>query len=101
MTSSSANINEQQTFLQVVNYGLAGHYYVHMDAKQDTFERILTFLIYLSDVEMGGNTIFPNVGISVSPQKNMALLWYNYNPAHELDILTEHAGCPVLKGQKW
>ncbi|XP_055898850.1 prolyl 4-hydroxylase subunit alpha-2-like isoform X2 [Biomphalaria glabrata] len=54
---------------QVVNYGLAGHYYVHMDAKQDTFERILTFLIYLSDVEMGGNTIFPNVGISVSPQK--------------------------------
>ncbi|KAK0063544.1 prolyl 4-hydroxylase subunit alpha-3 [Biomphalaria pfeifferi] len=98
---NASRIDYSADAYQVVNYGLAGHYYVHLDAKEDIFERIMTFLIYLSDVEMGGATIFPKVGISVSPQKNMALLWYNYSPAHELDILTEHAGCPVLKGQKW
>ena len=31
----------------------------------------------------------------------MALFWYNVNPNLELDPLTLHAGCPVLKGHKW
>ncbi|XP_012944443.1 prolyl 4-hydroxylase subunit alpha-3 [Aplysia californica] len=95
---------------QVVNYGLGGHYEVHMDPfdkpsdrpeLQGSGERIATFLIYLSDVQRGGSTVFTRAGVSVAPVKNMALLWYNFTPALKRDDLTEHAGCPVLIGQKW
>ncbi|XP_059173651.1 prolyl 4-hydroxylase subunit alpha-3-like [Physella acuta] len=95
---------------QVVNYGLGGHYEVHMDPfdipptqpeLKDSGERIATFLIYLSDVQRGGSTVFTRAGIAVAPVKNMALLWYNYDPAHQRDDMTHHAGCPVLFGQKW
>ena len=37
--------------------------------------RILTFFLYLSDVEEGGETAFPMLGISVKPKKGKALLW--------------------------
>ncbi|KAK7504596.1 hypothetical protein BaRGS_00004082, partial [Batillaria attramentaria] len=43
-------------------------------------ERIATFLIYMSDVEKGGYTVFLRSGISVAPLKGMALFWYNYEP---------------------
>nr|KAI8737383.1 prolyl 4-hydroxylase subunit alpha-3 [Biomphalaria glabrata] len=95
---------------QVVNYGLGGHYEVHMDPfdaapeqgeLQYSGERIATFLIYLSNVQRGGSTVFTRVGVAVAPKKNMALFWYNFDPAHQKDDLTHHAGCPVLIGQKW
>lgn len=95
---------------QVVNYGLGGHYDVHMDTfdkpPEDVLlnrsgERIATFLIYLSDVEKGGNTVFVKSKISVAPRKGMALFWYNVNPAMKVDTMTSHAGCPVMVGHKW
>ncbi|KAK0063545.1 prolyl 4-hydroxylase, partial [Biomphalaria pfeifferi] len=98
--NTSENDQSAEPF-QVVNYGLAGHYFLHTDAEEDKLERIMTFLIYLSDVEMGGATVFPKVGISVTPQKNMALMWYNFNTAYKEDEMTLHAGCSVLIGQKW
>ncbi|KAK7504597.1 hypothetical protein BaRGS_00004083, partial [Batillaria attramentaria] len=65
-------------------------------------ERIATFLIYLSDVEKGGHTVFLRSGISVAPLKGMVLFWYNYEPdMNEMQQLTFHAGCPVLYGHKW
>lgn len=39
--------------------------------------RILTFFIYLTDVELGGETYFPSLGIDVKPKKGRALLWTN------------------------
>nr|AXL97329.1 prolyl 4-hydroxylase [Conus miles] len=91
--------------MQVVNYGLGGHYDVHMDPFQDRdngHNRLATVLFYLTDVEKGGATIFPKVGVSVSPVKGMALMWYNYQPhMKDRDRLTYHAGCPVLMGNKW
>ena len=37
--------------------------------------RILTFFLYLSDVEEGGETAFPSLGIKVKPKKGKAVLW--------------------------
>ena len=37
--------------------------------------RILTFFLYLSDVEEGGETAFPSLGIKVEPKKGKAVLW--------------------------
>ncbi|XP_076472641.1 prolyl 4-hydroxylase subunit alpha-1-like [Babylonia areolata] len=95
---------------QIVNYGLGGHYDLHMDPFDDppdddllksSGERLATFLIYLTDVEKGGNTVFLHSKISVAPQKGMALFWYNYDTKMMKDLDTHHAGCPVLIGHKW
>ncbi|KAH9513594.1 Prolyl 4-hydroxylase, alpha polypeptide [Bulinus truncatus] len=92
---------------QVVNYGIGGHYDYHTDATQfkgdekTGLDRMATFLIFLNDVDIGGSTVFTDVGVAVAPRMNMALFWYNYNTTNELDQLTSHAGCPVLLGQKW
>ena len=43
-------------------------------------QRIQTFMIYLSDVEAGGHTIFPQAGISIKPKEGSALFWFNRGP---------------------
>uniref|UniRef100_A0A671P4R2 Zgc:152670 n=1 Tax=Sinocyclocheilus anshuiensis TaxID=1608454 RepID=A0A671P4R2_9TELE len=67
----------------------------------DENERIATFLIYMSDVEIGGATVFPQVGVALKPKKGSAVFWYNLRKNGNVDWYTEHAGCPVLRGNKW
>ena len=64
-------------------------------------DRILTFMLYLSNVDAGGNTIFPQPGISIKPVMGNALFWFNVGPQHQYDSNTIHLGCPVLHGNKW
>ncbi|EDV90576.1 GH14106 [Drosophila grimshawi] len=92
----------------IMNYGLGGHYAAHYDffntTKQQTSEtgdRIATVLFYLSDVEQGGATVFPNLKLAVSPERGMALFWYNLLDNGTGDTRTLHGGCPVLVGSKW
>jgi len=97
--------------LQVSNYGLGGHYEPHYDfARQEeknafaslgTGNRIATWLIYESDVDQGGMTVFLNLGISLKPVKRAAVFWYNLHQNGEGDDRTRHAACPVLAGTKW
>ncbi|XP_051552834.1 prolyl 4-hydroxylase subunit alpha-1-like [Myxocyprinus asiaticus] len=87
--------------LQVQNYGIGGRYEPHYDASDDEDERIATFLIYMSDVEIGGATVFPKIGVKVKPEKGSAVFWYNLLQNGSLDLKTQHAGCPVLVGNKW
>ncbi|XP_072045346.1 prolyl 4-hydroxylase subunit alpha-1-like isoform X2 [Amphiura filiformis] len=92
---------------QVANYGLGGFYKYHRDdytegIVEDTQgKRIATVLFYLSEVEAGGFTVFPELGIYIPPVKGSAAFWYNYlkNGKSDPDML--HAGCPVLLGEKW
>jgi hypothetical protein len=55
----------------------------------------------ISDVEMGGATVFTRLGISLKPIKSAAVFWYNLYRNGNGNVLTEHAACPVLKGTKW
>ncbi|KAK3708857.1 hypothetical protein QZH41_016282, partial [Actinostola sp. cb2023] len=96
--------------LQVVNYGIGGHYEPHYDfarEEEDKFtslgtgNRIATFLAYLSDVESGGGTVFTRVGTVIWPSKGDAAFWYNLKKSGDGDDSTRHAGCPVLVGSKW
>ena len=98
-----------------MNYGMGGHIYHHRDSTNDDYEqkentgeamryggsRILTFMIYLSDVESGGHTIFPHLGVSVKPVKGAALFWFNYGPKMNYSTQQIHFGCPVAYGNKW
>ncbi|XP_022621770.1 prolyl 4-hydroxylase subunit alpha-1-like isoform X2 [Seriola dumerili] len=97
--------------LQVANYGVGGQYEPHFDFgrkdEPDAFEelgtgnRIATWLLYMSDVQAGGATVFTDVRAAVWPKKGTAVFWYNLYPSGEGDYRTRHAACPVLVGNKW
>lgn len=112
--------------LQVLHYKVGQKYEPHYDYFLDEFntknggQRIATVLMYLSDVEEGGETIFPaaegNIssvpwwnelsecgkrGLAVKPQMGDALLFWSMHPDGTLDPSSVHGGCPVIKGNKW
>ncbi len=99
---------------QVMNYGIGGTISGHYDSESLKFEeygtseelefgglRFVTFMLYLTDVELGGRTIFPQIGLSVKPEKGSALYWFNGRPKYQMDSRVNHLGCPVLVGNKW
>ena len=98
---------------QVMNYGMGGRISLHSDSigvkkdktstEQDKYGglRIMTFMLYLSHVKAGGNTIFPQIGLTVEPEEGSALFWFNINSKFEFDSRVFHLGCPVLFGNKW
>ncbi|XP_059030498.1 prolyl 4-hydroxylase subunit alpha-2 isoform X4 [Mustela lutreola] len=95
--------------LQVANYGMGGQYEPHFDFSRRPFDsglktegnRLATFLNYMSDVEAGGATVFPDLGAAIWPKKGTAVFWYNLLRSGEGDYRTRHAACPVLVGCKW
>ncbi len=93
---------------QVLRYELGQKYNTHHDASESQARlacgiRILTFFLYLSDVEEGGETAFPSLNISVKPRKGSALLWPSTLDADpsKVDGRTMHEARPVIKGVKF
>ncbi|KAK2827453.1 hypothetical protein Q7C36_018379 [Tachysurus vachellii] len=92
--------------LQVANYGIGGHYEPHYDSMVAngvpfTERRIATVLVYMSDVEVGGSTVFPDIGAALQPKIGSAVIWLNLLKNGEEDTRTLHAACPVFVGSKW
>ena len=58
-------------------------------------------MVYLSDVEAGGHTVFPTIDIYEKPKAGDALFWFNLNSLGNYDTRNMHLGCPVLYGNKW
>jgi prolyl 4-hydroxylase len=117
--------------LQVLHYAPGELYEPHFDSFHDQHstknggQRIATMLMYLSDVEEGGETVFPSsadkpgsvvnaapgsggagspcarAGVAVAPRAGDALLFYSLTPDGRVDPKSLHGGCPVLRGDKW
>ena len=62
-----------------MNYGFGGLITLHMDTDHaDSFiggGRITTAMVYLSDVQAGGFTIFPKLGLFFKPESGQLLYW--------------------------
>jgi hypothetical protein len=56
---------------------------VHTDCGSRDNDRETTVLVYLNDVAGGGETEFPRLGLSVSPEKGTALL---FQSLREVDV---------------
>ena len=54
----------------------------------------------LSEVEVGGATVFTEIKTAIRPVKGSASFWYNILPNGQGDPKTRHSGCPVLVGSK-
>ncbi|KAG7371419.1 2-oxyglutarate/Fe(II) oxygenase [Nitzschia inconspicua] len=79
----------------------------NMDLDKETENqlgnRTLTFFLYLSDVDAGGQTFFPELNLQVAPKLGRVLIWpsvLNDDPA-EMDSLTMHESLPVVQGTKF
>jgi prolyl 4-hydroxylase len=59
--------------------------------------------LYLNDVEEGGGTDFPDLGLTVMPKRGSALIWPSVldSDPNRKDGRTEHQALPVEKGIKY
>ena len=98
--------------LQILNYQIGGEYKPHYDyfpPEQpgsaahiaNGGQRVATLVIYLNQVEEGGGTVFPELGLTVAPLQGSAVYFSYFNSKNQVDPLTYHGGNPVLKGEKW
>jgi len=92
--------------LQILQYTPGQEYKAHFDffsltSKAANNNRISTLVMYLNDVEQGGETFFPKLNFSVSPQKGMAVYFEYFYNDQNINDLTLHAGAPVITGEKW
>eukprot|EP00658_Telonema_sp_P-2_P059634 TRINITY_DN4876_c0_g1_i1.p1 TRINITY_DN4876_c0_g1~~TRINITY_DN4876_c0_g1_i1.p1 ORF type:complete len:349 (+),score=55.55 TRINITY_DN4876_c0_g1_i1:214-1260(+) len=94
--------------LQVLSYQVGQFYRPHRDEsdgkESPAGPRIMTFFMYLSDVEEGGETHFPLIqgGLSVKPKRGSAILWANMrdHDPYKSDSRTLHEARPVEAGTK-
>ena len=75
--------------------GKPNHFHAHSDNwSMETASRQLSIIMYLNDVEEGGNTTFTDLDISVSPKRGRILVFpsfYTYT----------HKGEPPISGDKY
>lgn len=92
--------------IQILKYTPGQEYKAHFDffnsaSKAAKNNRISTLVIYLNDVEEGGETYFPKLNLSISPKKGSAVYFEYFYNNQDLNELTLHGGAPVIKGEKW
>eukprot|EP00039_Didymoeca_costata_P004091 m.71279 g.71279 ORF g.71279 m.71279 type:complete len:322 (-) comp12230_c0_seq4:86-1051(-) len=99
---------ENQEQFQVLRYFPNQFYRRHHDwvpehATAPCGPRIATFFIYLNDVEEGGATDFPVLGVAVKPKKGKVAVWYNAFPTNPptIDTRVDHEATDIIRGEKW
>lgn len=95
----------------MLRYLPGGYYKRHHDfileeADRRSFRncgpRVLTFFVYLTDVDEGGETAFFHLGLNVQPKAGRAILFADTkaDKPEEKDERTAHESVPLVKGTK-
>jgi prolyl 4-hydroxylase len=102
--------------LQVLRYGPGEEYVAHFDffdpddpddidgpptTLSQYGQRVATMICYLSSVESGGATVFPEVGLEVRPLPGRAVYFTYLGTDGTPDRMSLHGGAPVEAGEKW
>lgn len=98
--------------LQILHYAAGAEYKPHFDFFEPEHagsathlekggQRVSTTVLYLNDVEAGGETIFPEIPLAVTARKGSAVYFSYFDADGSLDRLTLHGGAPVRSGEKW
>ncbi|MBB6123317.1 prolyl hydroxylase family protein [Sphingobium subterraneum] len=80
-------------------FGITASYWPRMRAQGG--QRCWTAMMYLSDVEEGGETQFAQCGFMIPPREGMILIWNNLRPDGSPNPDSLHAALPVVKGTKY
>lgn len=104
---------ENSEDLQLLHYEEGQFYKVHHDLIGAHIDgpsgpRVLTFFLYLNDVEKGGGTRFPELlsgapPVTVQPKRGTALVWPSVldKDVNMGDFRTEHEALTVVSGVKY
>ena len=101
--------------LQVVRYTVGQEFQPHLDAHPEDVpsgqravcqvggQRSATIFAYLNTLNpgQGGETVFPNLGLAVRPEKNSAVYWRGLLSDGAIDQRVLHGGAPVTSGIKY
>jgi len=103
----------QAESLQVIHYAETQEYKPHFDAWDASTDRgkrcmerggqrLVTCLLYLNEVELGGGTCFPKLDMEVRAIKGRMVLFHNCQAGTSLrHPASLHGGLPVEAGEKW
>ena len=99
---------------QVVHYTENQEYDYHYDSfdegddidyegyTKNGGQRLITVLGYLRDVPKGGETSFNHLGVNIQPRRGSIIVWWNVEPnTTKREFKSQHAGLPVLEGEKY
>ncbi|MDQ0072727.1 prolyl 4-hydroxylase [Variovorax boronicumulans] len=64
-------------------------------------QRVSTLVTYLNDAPEGGQTVFPQLGLAVSPIRGNACYFEYCDGNGRVDARSLHASAPVTRGDKW
>ena len=57
------------------------------EKKKPNYILNINFQAYLSEVQAGGGTVFPSLGLHSTPEKGSAIFWINLQPHGRRDLL--------------
>jgi hypothetical protein len=94
--SSVGNFELQQAYMNIQKTSKSQGYHVwhYEDGTFGNNRRIFATMLYLNDVEEGGETEFLYQSLRIKPEKGKFIIW----PAHWTHT---HRGNPPLSGEKY
>ena len=111
MASVAGTTPAHSEYLQLLRYQNGQEYRPHRDylppsmitplADGGSGQRESTVIVYLNNVQHGGETEFLELNKKIAPKTGRVLAFKNLRPDGSPDTRTLHAGLPVSQGSKW
>ena len=102
LAAASGTSYDQGEATLILRYKGGQEYKPHFDfVRSEQNQRFMTVLVYLNHDYKGGETVFPEIGLSVKGRKGDALIFTSALPDRAVDPLSKHAGMPITSGVKY